>query len=107
VRLLDLVQKAPSSTVQLWHGGGDAMPNDLVELARICVKHSRASPYPEVAARLMRMAKEYQGRAAEKKKVSRQIDDPEWDELLRRLNLFATAPLPECIEAMRWVESAA
>ncbi len=26
------------------------MPNDLVELARICVKHSRASPHPKIAA---------------------------------------------------------
>jgi hypothetical protein len=77
------------------------MLNDLVELARICVKQSRASPHPEVAAELMRMAKEYQCRAAEAK-VSRQIDDAELDELFRALNLFATAPSPKCIEAMRW-----
>jgi hypothetical protein len=78
------------------------MLNDLVELARICVKHSRASPHPEVAAELMRMAKEYQCRAVETK-VSRQIDDPELDELFRALNIFATAPSPKCIEAMRSV----
>ncbi len=78
------------------------MPNDLVELARICVKHSRASPHPEVATKLMRMAKEYQCRATQK--ASRQIDDPELDELFR--NLFATAPSPEYIEAMRSIRTA-
>ncbi|HYS44221.1 MAG TPA: hypothetical protein VEM32_09615 [Geobacteraceae bacterium] len=84
---------------------GNAMLKDLVELARICVKQSRASPRPEVAAELMRMAKEYQCRAAETK-VSSQIDDSELDEFFRLLNLFAT-PSPKCIEAMRSVESAA
>jgi hypothetical protein len=103
---LDLDQNASSSAVQRLHGGGDAMPNDPAELVRICVKHSQASPQPEGAAELMRMAKGYQCRAAETK-VSRQIDDFELDELFRRLNLFATPPSLECIEAMRWVETAA
>ena len=79
------------------------MPNDLVELARICVKHSRASPHQEVAAELMQMAKEYQCRATQIK-ASRQIDDPELDELFR--NLFATAPSSEYIEAMRSIRTA-
>ncbi len=79
------------------------MPKDLVELARICVKQSRASSHPEVAAELVRMAKEYECRAATK--AFRQIDDAELDELLRLLNLFAAAPSLKCIEAMRWVES--
>jgi len=41
------------------------MPNDLVELARICATHSRSSPDLDVAAQLMRMALEYQCRAVE------------------------------------------
>ena len=81
------------------------MTKDLVELARICVKQSRASSHPEVTAELIRMAKEYECRAA--RKVFRQIDDAELDELLRLLNVFAAAPSSKCIEALRWVESAA
>ncbi len=92
--------RGDQNTALAWEKG-NAMLKDLVELARICVKHSRASPHPEVAAKLMRMAKEYQCRAAETK-VSRRIGDSELDELFRLLNLFATAPSPKCIEAMRW-----
>jgi hypothetical protein len=55
------------------------MPNDLVELARICARRSRASPHP---VQLMRMAKEYESRAAEIK--ARQIE-LELDELFRKL----------------------
>ncbi len=60
------------------------MPNDLVELARICATHSRSSPDLDVAAQLMRMAIEYQCRAVEIK-ASRQID-------------------LECLQVMRSVE---
>jgi hypothetical protein len=73
------------------------MPNDLVELARICATHSRASPHPDIAVQLMRMAKEYQCRAAEIK-ASRQID-VELDKLFR--DLFDTAPSPECLQVLR------
>jgi hypothetical protein len=79
------------------------MPNDLVELARICATHSRSSPDPDVAVQLVRMAIEYQCRAAEIK-ASRQID-LELDELFR--NLFDTAPSPECLQVMKSVEGAA
>jgi hypothetical protein len=79
------------------------MPNDLLELARICVTHSRSSPDPDVAVQLMWMAMEYQCRAAEIK-ASRQIDF-ELDKLFR--NLFDTAPSPECLQVIRSVESGA
>jgi hypothetical protein len=75
------------------------MPNDLVELARICAKHSRASQNPQIGAQLMQMANDYQCRAA-KINVSRQID-LELDEFFR--NLFAIKPSPECIEAIKRV----
>jgi len=95
--------KHAGRNMQPWHRKGMSMPNDLVELARICVKHSRASPHPKIAAQLMRMAKDYQCRATQIK-ASRQIDDLELNELFR--NLFATAPSPEYIEAMRSVRTA-
>ena len=40
------------------------MEDDLIELARICVEHARASQTPKVAAALLRMAKDYERRAA-------------------------------------------
>jgi hypothetical protein len=39
--------------------------DDLVQLARICWKEARWAQEPALAARLKRMAKEYQERAAE------------------------------------------
>src|SRR5262245_11669482 len=42
----------------------ESMKTDLIELARICLVHARASKAPKVAAALLRMAKEYQRRAA-------------------------------------------
>jgi len=76
------------------------MPNDLVELARICATHSRSSPDLDVAAQLMRMAIEYQCRAVEIK-ASRQID-LELDEVFRKL--CDTAPSSEFPQVMRSVE---
>ncbi len=38
--------------------------NDLVQLARICFRQAKRASREEVAAELMRMAKEYQQRAA-------------------------------------------
>jgi hypothetical protein len=79
------------------------MPNDLVELARICATHSQASPHPDVAVQLMRMAKEYQSRAAEIK-ASRQTE-LELDELFRKL--FDILPSPECLQILRSAKGAA
>jgi hypothetical protein len=51
------------------HGGGmtsgerDMEKNDLIELARICLKHARATSVRRAAAALKRMAKDYQRRA--------------------------------------------
>jgi hypothetical protein len=78
------------------------MPNDLVELARICARHSRVSPHPDVAVQLMRMAKEYQSRAAEIK--ARQIE-LELDELFRKL--FDILPSTECLQVLRSAKGAA
>jgi hypothetical protein len=39
--------------------------NDMVELAKICVRQARLSANPEVARELRRLAKEYQGKAAD------------------------------------------
>jgi hypothetical protein len=38
---------------------------DLIDLARLCVKRARLASNSAVADRLMQLAKEYQGRAAE------------------------------------------
>ena len=38
---------------------------DLVELAKICARQAHASPNPEVARELRRLAKEYQKKAAD------------------------------------------
>jgi hypothetical protein len=40
------------------------MEDDLMALARICLEHASASKAPIVAAQLLRMAKDYQRRAA-------------------------------------------
>jgi hypothetical protein len=37
---------------------------DLVELAKVCIRQARACTLPEAATKLRRMAKEYQERAA-------------------------------------------
>jgi hypothetical protein len=37
---------------------------DLVQLARICLKHARETTHPSLRDELKRMAKEYQQRAA-------------------------------------------
>ncbi len=37
--------------------------NDLIELARICLKHARATSVQRAAAALKRMARDYQRRA--------------------------------------------
>ena len=39
--------------------------NDLVDLARLCLKRAREASSREAAERLMELAKEYQGRVAE------------------------------------------
>jgi len=39
------------------------MKNDLIQLAQICLEHSRRAKAPEVTAALRRMAREYQRRA--------------------------------------------
>jgi hypothetical protein len=39
--------------------------SDLAELARICLKHAEAAKTRKLAAPLLRMAKEYQHRAAQ------------------------------------------
>ena len=38
---------------------------DLIELAKICARQARASSNPQVAQELLRLAKEYQRRAAD------------------------------------------
>jgi hypothetical protein len=40
------------------------MEDDLTELARICLEHARTSQVPKLSAQLLRMAKDYQRRAA-------------------------------------------
>ena len=40
------------------------MEDDLLELARICLEQARIAQAPNVAAKLRRMAKDYQCRAA-------------------------------------------
>jgi hypothetical protein len=40
------------------------MERDLTELARICLQHARNAKARKVAAALLRMAKDYQRRAA-------------------------------------------
>ena len=40
------------------------MEDDLTELARICLEHARTSQAPKVTVQLLRMAKDYQRRAA-------------------------------------------
>ena len=40
------------------------MEDDLLELARICLEQARIAQAPNVAAKLRRMAKDYQRRAA-------------------------------------------
>jgi hypothetical protein len=39
--------------------------DDLIELARICLKHADAAKTPKLAVVLRRMAREYQRRAAQ------------------------------------------
>jgi len=41
------------------------MEHDLIELARICIDHARTARAPKVAAALLRMAKDYERRAAQ------------------------------------------
>src|SRR5437763_9920491 len=47
------------------------MEDDLIELARICLEHARASQAPKVAAALLRMAKDYERRAAQLRERTR------------------------------------
>jgi hypothetical protein len=47
-----------------WHGGRMQTREDLVELARACLKQARVSEKPVVVAELTRLAKGYQMRAA-------------------------------------------
>ena len=42
----------------------ECMEDDLTELARICLKHAKVARTRKTAAALMRMAKDYQRRAA-------------------------------------------
>ena len=41
------------------------MRSNFIELARICIAHSRVTTSPEVAAKLRRIAKEYRKKAAD------------------------------------------
>jgi hypothetical protein len=41
------------------------MRSDLIELARICIAHSRVTASPEVAAELRQSAEEYRKKAAD------------------------------------------
>jgi hypothetical protein len=41
------------------------MRSDFIELARICIAHSRVTASPEVAAGLRRIAEEYRKEAAD------------------------------------------
>jgi hypothetical protein len=57
-------------------GNSGTMPEykDLVEMAQICVRHSRTARNSEVSAQFLRLAGEYELRAAQKRPCA--IDEP-------------------------------
>ena len=50
------------------------MEYDLTELARICLKHAQTAQVPKVTIALLRMAKDYQRRAARLRGDKEQVE---------------------------------